>query len=171
MSKRHEPIPFGRPNIGEDEIAAVVEVLRSGRLVHGPATQGFEEAFARFVGVEHAIAVSNCTAGMHLALFVRGVGPGDRVAVPAMTHVATAHAVELLGAEPVFIDVDPATGNIDTDLLADAAAHGVRAIMPVHYLGLPCDMDTINAIAAQCSAMVVEDCALAVGATYRIQDS
>ena len=159
-------IPFGRPNIDEEEIAAVTEVLRSGTLVHGVQTHAFEEAFAARVGVRHAIAVSSCTAGLHLALFVRGIGPGHRVVVPAMTHVATAHVVELQGATPVFVDVDPATGNLDVEALNDVASDGIDAIMPVHYLGLPCDMGTIRRIASDAGAMVIEDCALAVGATY-----
>lgn len=159
-------IPFGRPNIDDEEIAAVTEVLRSGTLVHGSQTHAFEEAFAARVGVRHAIAVSSCTAGLHLALFVRGIGPGHRVVVPAMTHVATAHVVELQGATPIFVDVDPATGNLDIDALKDLDSDGIDAIMPVHYLGLPCDMVAIRRIASEAGAMVIEDCALAVGATY-----
>lgn len=161
----HE-IPFGRPQITDEEIAAVADVLRSGTLVHGSRTHAFEDAFATRVGARNAIAVSSCTAGLHLALFVRGIGPGHRVAVPAMTHVATAHVVELQGATPVFVDVDPRTGNMDVEALADVADDGLDAIMPVHYLGLPCDMDAIAAVANRTGAMVIEDCALAVGATY-----
>jgi perosamine synthetase len=159
-------IPFGKPMIGDEEIAAVTAVLRSGMLVHGAQTHAFEQAFAERVGVRHAIAVSSCTAGLHLALFVRGIGPGHRVVVPAMTHVATAHVVELQGATPVFVDVDPRTGNLDVNALAAVADDGIDAILPVHYLGLPCDMDAITAIAERTGAMVIEDCALAVGATY-----
>lgn len=159
-------IPFGRPNIGDEEIAAVTEVLRSGTLVHGAYTHAFEEAFAARIGVRHAIAVSSCTAGLHLALFARGIGAGHRVVVPAMTHVATAHVVELQGATPVFVDVDPSTGNLDVEALAAVADEGFDAIMPVHYLGLPCDMRAIDDIARKTGAMVIEDCALAVGATY-----
>lgn len=159
-------IPFGRPYIGDEEIAAVTDVLRSGTLVHGAQTHAFEAAFAERVGVRHAIAVSSCTAGLHLALFVRGIGPGNRVVVPAMTHVATAHVVELQGATPVFVDVDPATGNLDVEALAAVVDDGVDVIMPVHYLGLPCDMRAIDEIARKTGAMVIEDCALAVGATY-----
>lgn len=159
-------IPFGRPNIGDDEIAAVTEVLRSGTLVHGEQTHAFEEAFAARIGVRHAIAVSSCTAGLHLALFARGIGAGHRVVVPAMTHVATAHVVELQGATPVFVDVDPSTGNLDVEALAAVADDGIDAIMPVHYLGLPCDMRAIDDVARKTGAMVIEDCALAVGASY-----
>lgn len=159
-------VPFGRPLLDEAEIEAVTAVLRSGRLVHGQVTRDFEAAFAARIGAKHAVAVSSCTAGLHLALFARGIGPGDRVAVPAMTHVATAHAVELLGATPVFVDVEADTGNIDPDLLEDAAEGGLSAILPVHYLGLPCAMDRIGAIAEAAGALLVEDCALAVDATF-----
>jgi len=161
-------IPFGKPNLAEDAFSAVRSVLESGMLVHGKVTEAFEAAFAARIGVEHAVAVSSCTAGLHLVHFARGIGPGDTVAVPAMTHVATAHAVELVGARPLFIDVEADTGNMDAAVLAKAVEDGAKpaAIMPVHYLGLPCDMDAINALAGEVGAYVLEDCALAVDATY-----
>lgn len=159
------PIPFGKPMLDSSEIEAAARVLSGTTLVHGPATHEFEEQFARRVGAAEAISVSSCTAGLHLSLFVHGVGPGDRVAVPAMTHVATAHVVELCGATPVFIDVERDTGNMDAAAL-DAVSAGLRAVEVVHYLGLPCDMDRISAIAAKTGAFVVEDCALSLGATY-----
>ncbi|MEQ9491121.1 MAG: DegT/DnrJ/EryC1/StrS aminotransferase family protein [Alphaproteobacteria bacterium] len=158
-------LPFGRPMLDAAEEDAVLAVLRSGMLVHGKATTDFEAAFAERCGAKHAVAVSSCTAGLHLTLFVRGIGPGDRVAVPAMTHVATAHCVELLGAEPVFIDVDPATGNMDPARLEQVDGP-LAAIIPVHYLGLPCDMDRLLSIAAARNAFVLEDCALSVDATH-----
>lgn len=157
-------IPFGKPMVGEAEIAEVVRVMSGTTYVHGPSTKAFEEAFAERAGAAAAISVSSCTAGLHLSLFAHGVGPGDRVAVPAMTHVATAHVVEHCNAEPVFIDVEPDSGNMAPDQLDDAGA--LRAIMPVHYLGLPCDMDRILATAARHGAIIVEDCALAIDATW-----
>lgn len=108
-------IPFGKPQISEAELDAVRAVFDSGMLVHGKVTPAFEDAFAARVGTKHAIAVASCTAGMHLTLFVKDIGRGHKVAVPAMTHVATAHCVELSGAEPVFVDVDAKTGNISPD--------------------------------------------------------
>lgn len=161
-------IPFGKPILAEDAFDAVRHVLESGILVHGKTTEAFEDAFAERIGVSHAVAVSSCTAGLHLVHFTRGIGPGDTVAVPAMTHVATAHAVELAGAESLFIDVEASTGNMDAALLAKAVEDGAKpaAVTPVHYLGLPCDMDAINAIAKDVGAYVLEDCALAVDATY-----
>ncbi|NQU57989.1 MAG: DegT/DnrJ/EryC1/StrS aminotransferase family protein [Rhodospirillales bacterium] len=158
-------IHFGRPMIDDAERNAVNDVLLGTTFVHGPASKAFEEAFADRMGVAHAISLSSCTAGLHLSLFVQGVGPGNRVAVPAMTHVATAHAVEYCGAEPVFVDVQPENGNICPDAL-EAVADDLSAIMVVHYLGLPCDMDRISSIAKAIGAFVIEDCALAVDATY-----
>lgn len=159
-----DPIPFGRPMLDEGAIAAVADVLRSGMLVHGKVTHAFEQAFATRVGARHAIAVSSGTAALHLVLFVRGIGPGHRVAVPAMTHVATAHAVELLGARPVFVDVDDSSGNLDPKALAQES--DLAAVTVVHYLGLPCDMAAIKAEAGRCGAFVLEDCALALDASY-----
>jgi len=159
-------IPFGSPILDESEIRAVTKVLSGTTLVHGPVTRAFEEAFAARVGAAHAISVSSCTAGLHLSLFSLGVGPGDEVIVPAMTHVATAHAVEYCGAKPVFVDVEADTGNMDPRAVNDAVNDRTKVIMPVHYLGLPCDMDRINAAASRIGAAVIEDCALAVDATY-----
>jgi perosamine synthetase len=159
-------ISFGQPMLGEDEISAVTRVLSGPQLVHGPVTKAFEEGFAARMGVAHAVSVSSCTAGLHLSMFVNDIGPGDEVIVPAMTHVATAHAVEFCGAKPVFVDVESDTGNICPDGIASVINENTRAIIPVHYLGLPCDMDEINSLARKENALVVEDCALAVDATY-----
>ena len=159
-------IPFGRPMLDQEEIEAVTNVLSGTQLVHGPVAKAFEEAFAKRVGAARAVSLSSCTAGLHLSLFVNDIGAGDEVIVPAMTHVATAHAVEFCGATPVFVDVEPDTGNIDPVAVEAASGERTKAIMPVHYLGLPCDMDAINKIAKKHDALVVEDCALAVDATY-----
>lgn len=161
-----QSIPFGRPMLDTAERAAVDEVLSGATLVHGPRTHAFEHEFARRAGARHATSVSSCTAGLHLALFVKDVGPGDEVVVPAMTHVATAHAVELTGAKPVFVDVLPESGNIGAAGIAAALSERTRAAMVVHYLGLPCAMDEILAVTDKAGAFVVEDCALAIDATY-----
>jgi perosamine synthetase len=160
------PIPFGKPMIDTAEIEAMSHVMSGPQLVHGPVTKAFEEAFAARIGAKCAVSVSSCTAGLHLSLFAQAIGAGDEVVVPAMTHVATAHAVEFCGAHPVFVEVEPDTGNLDAAALDNAVGPKTKAIMPVHYLGLPCDMDRINAIAQRVGAFVVEDCALAVDATY-----
>ena len=164
MAQRN--IPFGQPFIDDAERAAVAAVLAGTQFVHGPVTHAFEEKFAERIGTKYAVSLSSCTAGLHLALFVNGIGPGDEVIVPAMTHVATAHAVEFCGAKPVFVDADPASGNIDADAAAAAIGPKTRAVMPVHYLGLPCDMDRVVLAARRAGALVIEDCALAVDATY-----
>lgn len=162
----NHPIPFGRPLLDAEEIEAVTRVLSGPTLVHGPVSHAFEQRFAERIGSRHAVALSSCTAGLHLSLLVKGVGPGDAVAVPAMTHVATAHAVEFCGARPRFVDVEADSGNIDAEDLDAAVTPELKAIMVVHYLGLPCDMDRILALAEKAGAFVVEDCALAVDATY-----
>jgi dTDP-4-amino-4,6-dideoxygalactose transaminase len=159
-------IPFGRPILGESERQAVLEVLDSGILVHGPRFKAFESAFAAFTGAPHAVAVASCTAGLHLAYFHLGIGAGDEVIVPAMTHTATAHAVELMGATPVFVDAEPVTGNIDLDQLEGAITPRTRAISLVHFLGMPVDMGRLMAIAKPRGLFVVEDSALAVGSRF-----
>lgn len=166
MSAAPRQIAFGRPLIGEAERAAVAAVLAGPILVHGPRAVEFEKAFAGWTGAPHGISVSSCTAAMHLVYFSWGFGPGDEVIVPAQTHVATAHVVELVGAKPVFVDAERATGNIDIDAIEAAITGRTRAISLVHYLGVPVDMDRILAIARQHGLKVLEDCALAIGARY-----
>ncbi|MCB1920355.1 MAG: DegT/DnrJ/EryC1/StrS family aminotransferase [Candidatus Competibacteraceae bacterium] len=156
-------IPFGWPIIDDEERRAVTEVLSGPILVHGPKATEFEAAFAAFVDAPHAVAVSSCTAGMHLLYFSLGLGAGDEVIIPAMTHVATAHAVALTGAKPVFVDAELETGNIDIDKIEAAITHRTRAIAVVHYLGMPVDMVRVRRIADRYGLFVLEDCALACG--------
>ncbi len=167
MDSPARSIPFGKPIIGEEERAAVLEVLGGTQLVHGPRAKQFEADFAAFVGGGFATSVSSCTAGLHLAYFHLGLAAGDEVVVPAQTHVATAHAVEFTGARPVFVDADPETGNIAIDQIEPVLTSRTRAISVVHYLGLPVDMDAINGIARKRELFVVEDCALAIGSRYK----
>lgn len=156
-------IAFGRPMIGEEERAVVLDVLSGPILVHGPRATQFEADFAAYTGAPHAISVSSCTAGMHLVYFALGLGAGDEVIVPAQTHVATAHAVELTGAKPVFVDAEPETGNIDVAAIERAATARTKAIAVVHFLGMPVDMTPVVALARRRGWFVVEDCALALG--------
>jgi dTDP-4-amino-4,6-dideoxygalactose transaminase len=160
-------IPFGRPIIGEAERRAVDEILQDPILVHGPRGRQFEQAFETFVGGGLARAVSSCTAGLHLAWFHLGLGPGDEVIVPAQTHVATAHAVELTGAKPVFVDADPLTGNLDLDQVELCLTPRTRGLSLVHFLGLPVEMERAMAMARRHNLFVVEDCALALGTYYK----
>jgi perosamine synthetase len=157
-------IPFGRPMIGDEERSAVMKVMEGPILVHGPLAGEFENAFAAFTDAPHAISVSSCTAGMHLIYFALGYGPGDEVIVPAQTHVATAHTVELTGAKPVFVDAEDETGNIDIGAIEAAITPRTRAIAVVHYLGVPVDMPKVVAIAMKHNLFLLEDCALAPGA-------
>jgi perosamine synthetase len=161
------PLPYGRQSIDEADIAAVVEVLRSDYLTCGPVVARFEAAVAEAVGARHVVAVSNGTAALHVAMAAAGVGPGDRVAVPAVTFLATANCARYVGAEPVFVDCDAETGLVDVDDLARVAAAGVAAIVPVHLTGRSVDLDAVAAIAADAGAVVIEDAAHALGARYR----
>jgi perosamine synthetase len=158
-------IPFGRPIIGEEEKHGLMEVLDSGLLVHGPKALEFEKKFAKVSGADHCLSVSSCTAGMHLLYFTIGLGPGDEVIVPAQTHVATAHAVELTGAKAVFVDVDPNSGNIDPNIVETAITAKTKAIAVVHYLGVMAEMDCLKEIAKKFDLFLLEDCALAHGAS------
>jgi dTDP-4-amino-4,6-dideoxygalactose transaminase len=159
-------IPFALPSIGEREIEAVVETLRSGWLTTGPKTKAFEEAFAAAVGARHALAVNSATAALHLALEALGIGAGDRVLVPTWTFTATADVVRYLGAHPVFVDVDPATLNIDPasveeQILRLQPEHGakVKAVMPVHVGGQASEMDQIVSLARRHDLKIIEDAA------------
>lgn len=160
-------IPFGKPIIGMEEKQAVAQVLEGNILVHGPWAKEFERAFAEYTQAPHAVSTSSCTASLHLCYFYLGLGAGDEVIVPAQTHTATAHAVELCGARPVFVDAERRTGNIDIDQIERAITGRTRALSIVHYLGMPVDMDRIVDIARKHSLFVVEDCALAIGTRYK----
>lgn len=159
-------IPFGKPWITEAERSAVLEVLAGDVLTHGPQAHEFEKEFALAVGGGKALTLSNGTAALHLAYWQLGIGPGDEVIVPAQTHVATVHAVEIMGARPVFVDCDLATGNITAAAVESAITPRTRAIGLVHFLGIPCEMSEIMEVAARHSLKVVEDCALALGTRY-----
>ena len=160
------PIPYGRQWIDEDDIAAVVAALRSDIIAHGPRVTTFEQAFAEKVGAREAVACSSGTAALHLALAARDVGPGDVCVAPAITFLSTATAASFCDAEVLFADVDPQSGLLTAETLAEAihrAARPVKAVLPVHLGGRLCDMAGIEAAAAQAGAAVVEDAAHAVG--------
>jgi perosamine synthetase len=161
-------IPFARPWITEAERAAVLEVLQGHILTHGPQCNGFEAEFRAFLGDgAHCVTVSSCMAALHLAYLHFGLGPGDEVIVPAQTHVATVHAVEWVGAKPVFVDCDGTTGNLTADRIAAAISPRTKAISVVHFVGITCPMAEIVTVAEQYNLKVIEDCALAVGAHYQ----
>jgi perosamine synthetase len=160
-------IPFHRPEIGEDEIASVVDTLRSGWLTTGPKVKKFEGEFARFVGADHAVAVNSGTAALHLALESIGIKEGDEVIVPTMTFTATAEVVLYFKAKPVLIDCQPETLNIDPEKIERAITGKTKAIMPVDIAGQPCDYDAILDIASLHGLKVIEDAAHALPASYK----
>ena len=160
-------VPFTRPYLRGDEGAAVAETIASGWVSQGPRVREFEAAFAARVGAPDAVATTNCTTALQLALYVCGVGPGDEVIVPSLSFIATANAVWQNGATPVFADVDPRTYNLDPVAAERAITARTKAIMPVHQLGLPADMDPFLAIAEAHGVTIVEDAACAIGATYK----
>lgn len=162
-------IVFGAPDICEEEILEVITTMRSGWLGTGPKVKEFEELFAAFKGMdaEQAVAVNSCTAALHLSLLAAGVGSGDEVLTTPLTFCATANAILHTGATPVLVDVDPQTMNIDPSAIGARITPRTKALMPVHFAGLPCAMDEILAIARDHRLTVIEDCAHAVEATYR----
>ena len=164
---RAEFLVFGSPSIGEEEIAEVVACLRSGWVGTGPKVQAFERMLAAYVETAEVRCLSSCTAALMLALRVLGVGQGDEVLVPTMTFVASANAVEQVGATPVLIDAEPGTGLIDLDAAEAAIGPATRAIMPVHLAGRPIDMDRLNALRDGHGLAVIEDAAHAIGAEWR----
>jgi len=161
-------IPYGKHCIDETDIQAVVEVLKSGTLTQGRYVEAFEQAVAEYVGAKYAVAVSSGTAALHLSALAAGVGAGDAVATTPITFVASANAGRYVGADVVFADIDPDTINMSVESLRQLVARtpAVRAIIPVHFAGLPCQMSAIKEIADQAGAIVIEDAAHALGASY-----
>ncbi len=160
-------IPLFDTFLDETEAAAADEVIKSGWLSQGPKVAEFEQRFSEYVGAEYAVAVNSCTAALHLALVAAGVSDGDEVITTPLTFVATINSILYRRARPVFADIDPRTFNIDCDSIRKKVTARTRAIIPVHYAGLPADMEQINEIAEKHNLVVVEDAAHAVGAQYR----
>src|SRR5471030_389686 len=161
------PLPFSLPAIGEDEIAAVERVMRSGWITTGPQNQQLEADFCAAFGCKHAIAVCSATAGMHLVLMALGIGPGDEVITPSQTWVSTLNMIELLGARPVMIDVDRETLMVSAESVEKAITPKTKAIVPVHYAGAPLDLDALRAVALRHNIPMIEDAAHAVGTRYK----
>lgn len=159
-------IPFSRPWIDDTEIEAVSEVLASKWISTGARVREFERAFAEYLGVKHAIAVSSCTAALHLSLVVSDIGAGDEVITTPYTFTATAEAIRYVGAKPVFVDIGPETLNIDITKIAPAITSRTKAIMPVHIAGVPCDMDALREICKKHNLVLIDDAAHAIPAEY-----
>jgi dTDP-4-amino-4,6-dideoxygalactose transaminase len=162
-------IPFSRPWIDETEIEAVSQVLASKWISTGARVREFERAFAEYLGVKHAIAVSSCTAALHLSLVVTGIGAEDEVITTPYTFTATAEAIRYVGAKPVFVDICPETLNIDVTKIEQAITPRTKAIMPVHIAGLPCDMDALRQICQTHNLVLIDDAAHAIPTEYKGQ--
>ncbi|MBA65871.1 MAG: cell wall biogenesis protein [Candidatus Marinimicrobia bacterium] len=159
-------ISFSSPDIINEDIQAVIEVIKSGWLIHGKYSKTLEELFCEFTGANYAATVSNCTAGLHLSCLSAGFGKGDEVIIPAQTHTATAHAIEYTGAKPIFADVDTISGNICVDDLESKLTEKTKGIIPVHMAGYPCDMERIKKISINNNLILIEDCAHSIGTTF-----
>jgi perosamine synthetase len=168
LSPNLRKIPIACPSLGEEEAEAARRALLSGWITQGPEVAAFEREFAAYVGAPHACAVSNCTTALHLALHTLGVGPGDQVVTVSHSFIATANAIRYCGARPVFVDIDPRTYNIDPGLIEAAITPRTRAILPVHQIGLPCDMAAVLEVANRHDLPVVEDAACAIGSELQI---
>ncbi|MEN2775435.1 UDP-4-amino-4,6-dideoxy-N-acetyl-beta-L-altrosamine transaminase [Acetivibrio clariflavus] len=165
MEKRF--IPYGRQWIEEDDIQAVVEVLKGDYLTTGPKIKEFEDKLAQYTGAKYAVAVSNGTAALHAACFAAGIKEGDEVITTPITFAASANCILYMGAKPVFADIDPKTYNIDPKDIEAKITEKTKAIIPVHFTGLPCDMDEILKIAKKYNLVVIDDGAHALGTTYK----
>lgn len=164
---REEFLPYALPFLEDDDIAEVVDSLRSNWITKGPKTMEFEKRFAEYVGAKYAIAVNSCTAGLHLSLVAAGIGAGDEVITTPMTFASSANVIIHVGATPVFVDIDPETMIIDVDKIRAKITPRTKAIIPVHIAGHPCPMDEIMAIAKEYHLFVLEDAAHAVYTKYK----
>ncbi len=160
-------IPITKPYLGEEEKQVVSQVIESGWVSQGPKVAEFEERFAEYVGARYAVATTSCTTALHAAIAVSGLGPGDEVIVPSLSFIATANSVVYCNAIPVFADIDPETCNIDVEKIEGAITKKTKAIMPVHQMGLPADLDSIQKIADKYNLIVIEDAACAIGSEYK----
>lgn len=160
-------LPFSRPAIGDEEIKAVEDVLRSGWITTGPQNHQLEQDFCEKFGSKHAIAICSATAGMHVVLMAMGIGAGDEVITPSQTWVSTINIITLLGAEPVMIDVDRDTLMVSAEDVKKAITPRTKAIIPVHYAGAPCDLDALRKVARDAGIPLIEDAAHAIGTRYK----
>lgn len=160
-------IPYGKQSINDEDIQAVVDVLKSDYITTGPMVPEFEEAVAKYTGAKYAVAIANGTAALHAACFAAGIGEGDEVITTPITFAASANCALYCGARPVFADIDAKTYNIDPAQIEKKITNKTKAIIPVHYTGQPCDMDSIYTIAKKYNLVVIQDAAHALGADYK----
>jgi len=167
MSNFHPTVPFAKPFLDDREAEAAAAVIRNGWVTQGPKVAEFERVVAEYCGAAEAVAVSNCTTALHLALLVLDVGPGDEVICPSMSFIASANSIRHTGATPVFADVDPRTYNLDPDAAETAITPRTKVIMVVHQIGLPVDLDRFLAIGQKHGVKILEDAACAIGSRYK----
>jgi dTDP-4-amino-4,6-dideoxygalactose transaminase len=161
-------IPIAKPFLDETEADAAREAVLSGWLSQGPQVTAFEREFAALTGAQHACAVSNCTTALHLALLANSVGPGDEVITSSHSFIATANSIRYCGATPIFVDIDPATYNLDPECVAEAITERTRAILVIHQMGMPCDLKSLLSVANRHGIPLIEDAACAIGSQINI---
>ena len=161
-------IPIAKPYLDATEADAAREAVLSGWISQGPQVAAFEREFAALIGAPHACAVSNCTTALHLALLALGVGPGDEVITASHSFIASANSIRYCGATPVFVDIDPATYNLDPERVAEAINDRTRAILTIHQMGMPCDLTALLAVANRHGIALIEDAACAIGSQVNI---
>jgi dTDP-4-amino-4,6-dideoxygalactose transaminase len=164
---RKEFLPFSKPSIGKSEINKVTTCLKSGWITTGSLCKEFEDNFCKLSGSQQAISVNSATAGMHITLSALNIGPGDEIITPSMTFASTINMIVLRGARPIFVDIDYGTLNVNTDLIEEKITKKTKAIIPVHFAGVPANMDKINNLALKYNLIVIEDAAHAVGTYYK----
>lgn len=160
-------IPIAKPYLTADEAQAAYDTILTGWITQGPRVAEFEEKFAAYTGAKYAVAVSNCTTALHLAMIVAGVGQGDEVICPSMSYIATANCIKYVGAEPVFAEVNPATYNLDVHDVEKRITSKTKAILLVHQIGMPADIDAFAALVAKHGLKLIEDAACAAGSSYK----
>jgi perosamine synthetase len=160
-------IPIAKPYLGKEEAQAAYDTILTGWITQGPRVAEFEQKFAAYTGAAHAVALSNCTTALHLAMIVAGVGPGDEVICPSMSYIATANSIKYTGATPVFAEVDPVTYNLDPKDAEKKITPRTKAILVVHQIGLPADIDAFTAIGKKHGLQIIEDAACAAGSSYK----
>jgi perosamine synthetase len=160
-------IPIAKPYLTKKEAKAAYDTILTGWITQGPRVAEFEEKFAEYTGAKYAVAVSNCTTALHLAMIVAGVGPGDEVICPSMSYIATANSIKYTGAKPVFAEINPANYNLDVNDVAQKITAKTKAILLVHQIGMPADIDAFKELAAKNNLILIEDAACAAGASYK----